>query len=183
MNALIDNDLSDFQLKETDAGLELPRLVTCSRLGVIWDERGKSMVERKPPRQCTPDRPSPLPQPRAVPHRHRQLDRGLAQPQAAAHRDRLSHADAIRTAALGCINPRTAVEPLRSRFFQCCRGFEDVWHTHPMGAANEPRKTVLAQFSEDATVVDTTAGRVHVRWDETIPPPVLSAPESLLLLG
>jgi hypothetical protein len=52
-----------------------------------------------------------------------------------------------------------------------------------MGAANEPRKTVLAQFSEDATVVDTTAGRVHVRWDETIPPPVLSAPESLLLLG
>ncbi|MBE0546101.1 MAG: hypothetical protein IH627_00245, partial [Rubrivivax sp.] len=36
-----------------------------------------------------------------------------------------------------------------------------------MGKANEPKKTVLAQASEDAMVVDTMGGRVHVRWDET----------------
>jgi hypothetical protein len=81
---MIDDDLSNFQLKEADEGLTLPRLVTCSRLGVIGDE---------------------------------------------------------------------------------------------------PRKTVRAQTSEDAMVVDTMAGRVHRRWDETTPPPVISAPDSLLLLG
>ncbi|MBE7419754.1 MAG: transposase [Ideonella sp.] len=36
-----------------------------------------------------------------------------------------------------------------------------------MGEANEPKKTMLAQASEDAMVVDTMGGRVHVRWDET----------------
>ena len=36
-----------------------------------------------------------------------------------------------------------------------------------MGEANELKKTVLAQASEDAMVVDTMGGRVHVRWDET----------------
>jgi hypothetical protein len=36
-----------------------------------------------------------------------------------------------------------------------------------MGEANEPKKTVLAQASEDAMVVDTMGGRMHVRWDET----------------
>ena len=35
-----------------------------------------------------------------------------------------------------------------------------------MGEANEPKKTALAQASEDAMVVDTMGGRVHVRWDE-----------------
>ncbi len=36
-----------------------------------------------------------------------------------------------------------------------------------MGEANEPRKSALAQAGEDAMVVDTMGGRVHVRWDET----------------
>ena len=36
-----------------------------------------------------------------------------------------------------------------------------------MGEANEPKKTMLARASEDAMVVDTMGGRVHVRWDET----------------
>jgi hypothetical protein len=36
-----------------------------------------------------------------------------------------------------------------------------------MGEANEPKKTMLAQASEDAMVVDTMGGRVQVRWDET----------------
>jgi hypothetical protein len=76
---MIDDDLSNFQHKETDEGLQLPRSVRHSRLGVIWEER---------------------------------------------------------------------------------------------------RKTVLAQASRDAMVVETMAGHVHVRWDETTPPPVLLAPES-----
>jgi len=46
-----------------------------------------------------------------------------------------------------------------------------------MGEADEPRKTALTQASEDATVIDTKAGRVHVRRDETTPRPVLSVPE------
>lgn len=36
-----------------------------------------------------------------------------------------------------------------------------------MVETNEQKKTVLAQASEDAMVVDTMGGRVHVRWDET----------------
>jgi hypothetical protein len=36
-----------------------------------------------------------------------------------------------------------------------------------MGDSNEPKKAVLAQASEDAMVVDTMGGRMHVRWDET----------------
>ena len=36
-----------------------------------------------------------------------------------------------------------------------------------MGEANELKKTVLAQASEDALAVDTMGGRVHVRWDDT----------------
>ena len=36
-----------------------------------------------------------------------------------------------------------------------------------MSQANEPKKTVLAQASEDAMVVDTMGGRMHVRSDET----------------
>ena len=36
-----------------------------------------------------------------------------------------------------------------------------------MGEAKEPKKSVLAQASEDAMVVDTMGGRVRVRWDET----------------
>jgi hypothetical protein len=36
-----------------------------------------------------------------------------------------------------------------------------------MSEANEPKKTALAQASEDAMVVDTMGGRVHVRWNET----------------
>jgi hypothetical protein len=37
MNALIDDDLSNPQLKEADEGPELPRSVVYSRLGVIWN--------------------------------------------------------------------------------------------------------------------------------------------------
>jgi hypothetical protein len=81
---MIDDDLSNFQRKQTDEGLELPGLVTHSRLCVIWDE---------------------------------------------------------------------------------------------------PRKTVLAQAREDAMAVDPMVWRVHVRGDETTLPPVISASESLLLLG
>lgn len=36
-----------------------------------------------------------------------------------------------------------------------------------MGEADEPKKSVLAQASEDAMVADTMGGRMHVRWDET----------------
>ena len=36
-----------------------------------------------------------------------------------------------------------------------------------MGEAKEPKRTRLAQASEDAMVVDTMGGRVHVHWDET----------------
>ncbi len=36
-----------------------------------------------------------------------------------------------------------------------------------MGESNEPKKTALAQASEDAMVVDTMGGRMHVRWDES----------------
>ena len=36
-----------------------------------------------------------------------------------------------------------------------------------MGEVIEQKKTVLAQASEDAMVVDTMGGRMHVRWDET----------------
>jgi len=36
-----------------------------------------------------------------------------------------------------------------------------------MGEANEPRKTPLAQASEDVMVAQTMGGRMHVRWDET----------------
>ena len=36
-----------------------------------------------------------------------------------------------------------------------------------MGERNEPKKTDPAQASEDAMVIDTMGGRMHVRWDET----------------
>ena len=36
-----------------------------------------------------------------------------------------------------------------------------------MGDTFEPKKTALAKASEDAMVVDTMGGRMHVRWDET----------------
>ena len=36
-----------------------------------------------------------------------------------------------------------------------------------MGEADEPKKTALAQASEDAMVIDTVGGRMQVRWDET----------------
>ncbi len=36
-----------------------------------------------------------------------------------------------------------------------------------MGEADETKKTVLAQACEDAMVVDTMGGRMHVRWDDT----------------
>ena len=36
-----------------------------------------------------------------------------------------------------------------------------------MGEANEVKKSVLSQAIEDAMVVDTMGGRVHVRWDQT----------------
>ena len=36
-----------------------------------------------------------------------------------------------------------------------------------MGESSEPKKTALAQASEDAMVVDTMGGRMHVRWDES----------------
>lgn len=36
-----------------------------------------------------------------------------------------------------------------------------------MGEANEVKKNVLSQAIEDAMVVDTMGGRVHVRWDQT----------------
>jgi len=36
-----------------------------------------------------------------------------------------------------------------------------------MGEVIEQQKTVLAQASEDAMVVDTMGGRMHVRWDES----------------
>jgi hypothetical protein len=53
------------------------------------------------------------------------------------------------------------------RFLQRWRGVGAVWHTHPRDEAKEAKKTALAQASEDAMVVDTMGGRVHVRWDET----------------
>ena len=43
MNALTDDDLSNFQLKEDDEGMDLPRSVAYSRLGVIWNEQRKSV--------------------------------------------------------------------------------------------------------------------------------------------
>jgi len=36
-----------------------------------------------------------------------------------------------------------------------------------MGVADGAKKTALAQAGEEAMVVDTMGGRVHVRWDET----------------
>jgi len=36
-----------------------------------------------------------------------------------------------------------------------------------MGECDEPKKTALAQASEDVMVADTMGGRMHVRWDET----------------
>jgi hypothetical protein len=36
-----------------------------------------------------------------------------------------------------------------------------------MGEADEPKKTALAQASEDVMVAQTMGGRMHVRWDET----------------
>ena len=36
-----------------------------------------------------------------------------------------------------------------------------------MGERNEVKKTELARASEDAMVIDTMGGRMHVRWDET----------------
>jgi hypothetical protein len=36
-----------------------------------------------------------------------------------------------------------------------------------MDEADKPKKTALAQASQDAMVVDTMSGHVHVRWDET----------------
>jgi hypothetical protein len=39
-------------------------------------------------------------------------------------------------------------------------------HSPDGGEPDEPKKTALAQASEDAMVVDTMGGRVHVRWDE-----------------
>jgi Transposase DDE domain group 1 len=36
-----------------------------------------------------------------------------------------------------------------------------------MSEADEPKKSALARASEDAVVVDTMGGRMHVRWDET----------------
>jgi hypothetical protein len=36
-----------------------------------------------------------------------------------------------------------------------------------MSEANEAKKIALAQAGEDAMVVDTMGGRVHVRWDPT----------------
>jgi len=36
-----------------------------------------------------------------------------------------------------------------------------------MGEFIEQKKTVLAQASEEAMLVDTMGGRMHVRWDET----------------
>ena len=35
-----------------------------------------------------------------------------------------------------------------------------------MAEVIEQKKTVLAQASEDAMVVDTMCGRMHVRWDQ-----------------
>ena len=36
-----------------------------------------------------------------------------------------------------------------------------------MGESDKPKKTVLAQASDQAMAVDTMGGRMHVRWDET----------------
>ena len=35
-----------------------------------------------------------------------------------------------------------------------------------MGESNGPKKSMLAQASEQAMVMDTMGGRMHVRWDE-----------------
>jgi hypothetical protein len=43
MNALIDDDLSNPQLKEADEGPELPRSVVYSRPSVIWNKQRKSV--------------------------------------------------------------------------------------------------------------------------------------------
>jgi hypothetical protein len=47
------------------------------------------------------------------------------------------------------------------------RAVELIWETHPMGEPKMPVKTVLAKASEEAMVVQTMGGRMHVRWDET----------------
>ena len=47
------------------------------------------------------------------------------------------------------------------------RRLQLAWHTHPMSEAKEPKKTMLAQASEDVMVADTMGGRRPVRWDET----------------
>jgi hypothetical protein len=56
MNALIDNDRSDFQLKEADEGLELSGLVTYSRLGVNspqWLGVCRCAGMRRPRHRCS----------------------------------------------------------------------------------------------------------------------------------
>jgi hypothetical protein len=42
-----------------------------------------------------------------------------------------------------------------------------IGDTHPIGEHKKPGKTALAAASEDAMVVQTMGGRMHVRWDET----------------
>ena len=56
MNALIDDDRSDFQLKEADEGLELSGLVTYCRLGVNspqWLGVCRCAGMRRPRRRCS----------------------------------------------------------------------------------------------------------------------------------
>ena len=36
-----------------------------------------------------------------------------------------------------------------------------------MDDADGPKNTVLAKCNEDEMVLDTTVGRLHLRWDET----------------
>jgi hypothetical protein len=46
-----------------------------------------------------------------------------------------------------------------------------------MGESDEPKKTALAQASEEAMVVDTMGGRVHVRWDKAAEKCVATVPQ------
>jgi hypothetical protein len=54
-----------------------------------------------------------------------------------------------------------------NRFPQRWRVVALIWETHHMGERKELSKTALARASEDAMVVQTMGGRIHVPWDET----------------
>lgn len=51
-------------------------------------------------------------------------------------------------------------------FCQRWRAVTLIGDTHPIGERKQPAKTALALAGEEAMVVQTMGGRMHVRWDE-----------------